>query len=111
VIGLAGEQGFGFEFGDVGIGGVEFAVEFFQEIVFLLDVGFFLGEMDIGLDVAGRRGEFFVSGNLLFGALAISEDALCGFLIVPKRGIGDAGFEALQALAIQRCVKDSSVRA
>jgi hypothetical protein len=29
VIGLAGEESLGFEFGDVGIGGVEFAVEFF----------------------------------------------------------------------------------
>jgi hypothetical protein len=48
---------------------------------------------------------------LFFGALAISEDALCGFLIVPKSGIGDTGFEALQALAVQGRVKDSSVRA
>jgi hypothetical protein len=92
VIGLAGEQGFGFEFGDVGIGGVKFAVEFFQEVVFLLDVGFFLGEIDVGLNVAGSGGELVVGRNLFFGALAVSEDTLCGFLIVPKSGVCDAGF-------------------
>jgi hypothetical protein len=36
---------------------------------------------------------------------------LCGFLVVPERGIGDARFEKLHALAVLRGVKDSSVRA
>jgi len=52
MIGLTGEKRPGFQFGDVGIGGVKFAVQLFQEIVLLLDVGFFLGEMDVCLDVA-----------------------------------------------------------
>ena len=51
MIGLTGEKRPGFQFGDVGIGGVKFAVQLFQEIVLLLDVGFFLDEMDVGLDV------------------------------------------------------------
>jgi hypothetical protein len=48
---------------------------------------------------------------LFFGPLALAENALCRFLIAPKIGIGDARFESLQALAVLRCVKDSSVRA
>jgi hypothetical protein len=77
----------------------------------LLDVGFFLGEMDVRLSVAGDGGELFVRGNLLFGALAIAENALCGFLIIPEIGVGDARFEGFQALAVLGRVKDSSARA
>ncbi len=107
---LSGKKRFRFEFGDVGIGGVELSVEFFEEIVFLLDVGFFLGEMDIGFDVAGEGGELFVRGNLFFGALAVAENALCGFLIAPEIWVGGAGLEGFQALAVLRGVKDSSAR-
>ena len=110
MVGFAGEESFGFELGDVGVSGGEFAIEFFEKIVFLLDVGFFLGEMDVGLDVARRRGEFFVGANLFFGAFAIAENTLCGFLIVPESGVGDAGFKRFQAFAVQRSVKDSSER-
>jgi hypothetical protein len=66
--------------------------------------------MDVRFNVAGKRGEFFVRGNLLFGALAVAENTLCGFLIVPKIGIGYAGFECFQALAVLRRVKDNSER-
>jgi len=110
VIGLSGEQRFGFQFGDVAIGGVEFAVQLFQQIVLLLNVSFFLGEMDVCLDIAGDGRELLVGGNLFFGALALAENALRGFLIVPKTGVSDALFESLQALAVLRRVKDSSVR-
>jgi len=77
----------------------------------LLGVGLFLDEIDIRFDVAGDGGELFVRRNLLFSALAIAENALRGFLIAPKIGIGGAGFEGSQALAILGCVKDSSARA
>jgi hypothetical protein len=110
MIGLAGEERFGFEFRDVGIGGGEFFVEIFQQFVFLLDVGFLLGEIDVGLDVAGGRRQLFVGGDLLFGALAIAEDTLSRFLIAPKIGVGSAGFEGFQTLAVLRGVKDSSAR-
>jgi len=76
----------------------------------LLDVGFLLGEIDVGLDVAGGRGELFVSGNLFLGALAIAKNSLGGFLIAPEIGVGSAGFEGFQALAVLRGVKDSSAR-
>ncbi len=110
VIGFSGEKRLGFEFGDVGIRGIKLAVQLFEQIVLLLDVGFFLSEMNIGFDVAGERREFIVRGNLFFGALALAENALCSFLIVPERGIGDARFEGFQSLAVLRGVKDSSVR-
>jgi hypothetical protein len=110
VIVLAGEERLGFEFGDVGIRGGEFAVQLFQQIVFLLRVGLFQREIDVRLDVPGDGGEFFIRGDLLFGALAVTENALCGFLIAPEIGIGSPRFEGFQALAILRRVKDSSVR-
>jgi hypothetical protein len=111
VIGLAGEERLGFQFGDVGIRGVELAVQLFQQIVLLLDVGFFPGEMDVRLDVAGDGRELLVRGNLFFGSLPLAQNVLCRFLIVPETGIGDARFESLQAFAVLRRVKDSSARA
>ena len=76
----------------------------------MLDIGFLLGEIDVGLNVAGGRCELFVGSNLFFGALAIAEDTLSRFLVAPKIGIGGAGFEGFQALAVLRGVKDSSAR-
>jgi len=111
VIGLPGEQCLGFQFGDVAIRGVELPVQLFEQIVLLLDVGFFLSEMDVRLDVAGGGRELLVRGNLFFGPFPLAENALCGFLIVPETGIGDARFESLQALPVLRRVKDSSARA
>jgi hypothetical protein len=110
VIGFPGEQRPGFQFRDVAIRRIELAVQLFQQVVLLLDVGFFLGEMDVCLDVAGDGREFVVRGNLFFGPLAFTENALCRFLIAPKIGIGDARFESLQTLPVLRCVKDSSAR-
>ena len=77
----------------------------------MLDVGLFLGEMDVRLDVAGDGRKLLVRGNLFFGPLPFTENALCRFLIVPKIGVGDARFESLQALPILGRVKDSSARA
>jgi len=108
---FAGEQRLGFEFGDVVIRGVEFTVQFFQQIVLLFRVGFFLCEVDVRLAVAGDGGKLFVRSNLLFGALALAKNGLRSFLIVPETGIGDARLESFQALAVLRCVKDSSARA
>ena len=110
MISFSGEERLGFQFGDVGIGGVEFAVQVFQQVVLLFDVGFFLCEMDVRLDVAGDGGELLVRGNLFFGSLPLAQNVLCRFLIVPEIGIGDTRFESLQALPVLRCVKDSSER-
>jgi hypothetical protein len=110
VIVFAGKQRLGFQLGDVGIGGGEFAVQLFQKIVFLLRVGLFQREIDVRLDIAGGGCELFVRGNLFFGALAVAQNGLRGFLIAPEIGIGDARFEGFQAFAVLRGVKDSSGR-
>jgi hypothetical protein len=55
VIGFSGEKRPSLQFGDVSVRGVEIVVQVFQKIVLLLDVGFFLSEMNIGFDVAGER--------------------------------------------------------
>ena len=111
VIVLSGEKCLGFQFGDVAIRGVELAVQLFQQIVLLFDVGLFLSEMDIRLDVSGDRRELLIRGNLLFGTLPFAENALSSFLIVPETGVGDARFKNFQALAVLGRVKDSSARA
>ncbi len=108
---LSGEQRPGFQFGDVAIRGVELAVQLFQQIILLLDVGLFLREMDVRFDIAGDGRKLLVRGNLFFGALALAKNALSSFLIAPEMGFGDARFESLQALAVLRRVKDSSARA
>jgi hypothetical protein len=47
---------------------------------------------------------------LLFGALAVAQDGLRFFLLVPEIGLGDAGFEGFQFFSVLRGVKDSSAR-
>ena len=111
MVALTGEQRLGFQFGNVAIRSVDLAVQLLEQIVFLFDVGFFLGEMDVRLNVAGDGCELLVRSNLFFGPLPFSENALCSFLIAPKIGVGDARFENLQALPVLRRVKDSSARA
>jgi hypothetical protein len=108
VIAFAGKQGFGFQVGDVGFGSVELTVEFFEQIVALLGVGFFLGEVDVGVEIAGERREFFVGGNLFFGAFAVAQDGLGSFLVAPEIGLTDARFEGFQAFAMRSGVKDNS---
>jgi hypothetical protein len=77
----------------------------------LLGVGFFFREADVGLDVAGDGSQLIFSGNLFFGALAIAENGLRFFLVVPEVGLSDAGFEGFQTFAVLRRVKDNSGRA
>jgi hypothetical protein len=64
--------------------------------------------MDVRVEVTGKRNELFVGGDLFFRALAISQDRLRSFLIVPELWLRDTGFEGLQAIAVWRGVKDSS---
>jgi hypothetical protein len=105
---FAGEQRLGFQLGDVILRGVEFAVEFFEEVDALIGVGLFLREVDVGFDVGGDRRELVIRRDLVFGTLAVAQDALGFFLIVPEIRIRDALFEGLQAFAILWSVKDSS---
>ncbi len=73
---------------------VELAIEIFEEIVGAGRRWFLpAARRDVGFDVAGERGELVVRGDLVFGAFAVAQDGLRGFLIVPEIGIGDAGFE------------------
>ena len=108
MVGFAGKQSFGFEVSDIRFRVVQLAVQLFQKIVALLGVGFFLGQIDVSVEIAGKRSELFVSGNLVFGALAIAQDGLRGFLIIPEVGLRDARFERFQAFAMGSGVKDNS---
>jgi hypothetical protein len=110
VVVLAGEQGLGFEFTDVGIRASEFLAEILQQFLFLFGVGFAFGEFDVCLDVARERFQFLVRGKLIFDLFAVAEDALRFFLIAPEIGVGGAGFEGFQARAVLRSVKESSAR-
>jgi hypothetical protein len=92
VVAFTGEQGFGLELGDVFVGGQEFAVDVLQERVPLLAIALFLGEVNVGLDVAGKRGELFLGADARLGGLALLQDALGFFLVLPKIGLGAGGF-------------------
>jgi hypothetical protein len=48
--------------------------------------------VDVRFEVTAHRGELFVRGNLFFGALALAQNSLSGFLVTPEIGVGDAGF-------------------
>ena len=108
---LAGEQRLGFQVGNVNIRGAKLTLELFQKVFPLLWIPFFLCEVDVGFKVAAHGGELFVRGNLFFGALALAQYSLSGLLVIPEMGVGDAGFQRLQTLAIAGRVKDSSVQA
>jgi hypothetical protein len=45
---------------------------------------------------------------LFFRALAVAQDGLRRFLIVPEIGLSNAGFERFQAFAMRSGVKDNS---
>jgi hypothetical protein len=111
VVVLAREESSCFKFGDVVIRGTEFPVELLEQIIFLLRVCLFLCKMDVGLNVGGYRSKFFVGSDLFFCAFPVAQNALCGFLVVPETGLGNARFEGFQVLAILWRVKDSSARA
>jgi hypothetical protein len=59
----------------------------------LLGVGFFFGQADVRLDVAGDGRQLIVGGNLFFRAFAVAKNGLRFFLIVPEVWLSDAGFE------------------
>jgi hypothetical protein len=108
VIAFAGEQRFRFQVADVNFRIVELAIQLLEQVVALLGVALFLYEMNVGVEITGERSELFVGRDLIFGALAVAQDGLRGFLIVPEIGRGDARFEGLQALTVGRGVKDNS---
>jgi hypothetical protein len=111
VITFTGEQRLRFQVSDVVLGGVELAIQLLEQIVALPGVRFFLRKVDVSVEVPGERSKLFVSRDLVFGAFAVAQDGLRGFLIAPEIGRGNARFEGLQAFAMGRGVKDNSARA
>jgi len=55
----------------------------------LVGVGFFASEGNVRLDVAGERIQLSIGGELVLGTLAIAQNRLRGFLIIPEIGLGD----------------------
>jgi hypothetical protein len=108
---FAGEQRFRFQVGNVDFRRRQLFVEILQQLVLLFRVGFFLCKVDVRFQVSTDCREPFVGSNLIFGALAVAENGLRGFLIAPEIGVGDAGFERFQAFAVAFGVKDNSGRA
>ena len=69
-IGFAGEHGAGFELFGKGGEGFDVALEVGE------DVFAFVGEFEVGIDVAGAADEFFVVGDERFEALAVAHERL-----------------------------------
>ncbi len=76
----------------------------------MFSVGFFGDQVDVRFDVAADGAELLIGAELLFRALAITQDELRGILIAPEIGIGDAGFQRFQTFTILFNVKESSAR-
>ena len=108
MIAFAGEQRLGFQIGDIRFRVAQLAIQLFQQVIALLSVGFFQRQVDIRIQVAGQRREFVIRRDLIFGALAIPQNGLRGFLVAPEIGLGNFGFERLQAFAVRSGVKDNS---
>jgi hypothetical protein len=108
---FAGEQRLRLEFAEIALQGRQLTVNLFQKIVALLGVGFFLGEIDVGINITRKRSELGIGADLILGALAVPKNSLRRFLIAPEIRLGDARFQGLQALAMLRGVKENSVPA
>jgi hypothetical protein len=67
-----------------------------------------LRQVNVSIEVARKRSELFVGSDLIFGALAVAQNRLRGFLIVPEIRRGNAAFQGFQAFAMGSRVKDSS---
>ena len=110
VIGLAGEQRTSLLFRDVALRSSQLVVKIFEQSFPLPRIGFFSSESDVGLDVAAQGGKFGIGRDLILGALAVAQDRLRRFLVVPEVRLGNAFFEGFQALAMLRRVKENSGR-
>ena len=111
VVVVAAEKRFRFEPRGERVGGGDFFRDVFENGFALRVVGFFLREMEIGLDVARFSGERFLGVDAVFELLALLQDRLGLFLVVPE--IRSAGF-FFDCGYLFRCggrVKDSSARA
>jgi len=110
VVAFTGEKSTCFELGNVRVSVVEFAVEIFQQFFALRSVGFFLSEIDVGIDIADDAVELAVGDDLVVSLFAFAEHTLRFLLIVPEVGLRDSFFECLQFGAVTRNVKDNSAR-
>jgi hypothetical protein len=99
-----------FELGDVFIGGVELRANVVQDRVALRGIGFLLGQMEICFDVGNGAREFLLRGDVSFRVLALLENGLGFFLVLPERGIVNLWLKGLQQFAVGGNVKDSSAR-
>ena len=99
-----------FEFGDELVGGIEFSGDIFQNGFALRGVGFFLGEVEIRLDVRDGARELFFGRDVGFCVLALLKDRLRFLLVLPERRVVDFRFERFQEFAAGGNVKDNSAR-
>ena len=81
---FAGKQRERLEFGDICVGGGDFALDIAEQRVALGRVGFFFGEMKIRLDIAQRARELLVGRDDSFRDFALLENFLRLFLVLPE---------------------------
>src|SRR6202041_1927764 len=93
------------------IGRCDLFADIFQQRVALRVVGLFPGEIEIGLDIAGFGFEELLCIDAVFDLLALLQNTLRLFLILPKIWIAYFFFECSELLAGGVSVKESSARA
>ena len=92
------------------VGRGHFALDFLQERIALRGVFFFLGQMKIGVDIAGHGLQLRVGSENRLRRLALLHDFLGLFLVLPEIRLRDFLFQGGYGFAAAGNVKDSSAR-
>jgi hypothetical protein len=90
---FTGEQGSGFQLGDVGIGGGDFFGDVFEERIALGVVFFFLRQAQVGFDIALFGVESYFGVYAVFDDFALLQGGLRFFLVLPEIGVAGFCFE------------------
>ena len=88
-----------------------FALDFLEERIALHGIFFFLGQMKIGVDIAGHGLQLSVRSEDCLGGFPLLHDFLGLFLVLPEIGLCDFLFQGGYGVAAAGNVKDSSARA
>jgi hypothetical protein len=110
-VAFAREQGFGLQLGDVRIGGGEFLGEVYEQGLALSRVRLLVREMKIGIEIAQLAGKRFFRLYAFLELLALLQQGLGFFLILPEIRIAYFFLNRGELLLCGGRVKDSSLRA
>ena len=101
-VGLAGEQGGELEAVDLRPEGIELGTDFGADVLALA------AQVEVGVEVAELGGERVVGLDLLLQPLALGEDRLGGFVVLPEIRLGYLLLNLVKLMAACGGVKENS---